>query len=147
MNYEGLDIPPNCCASTSSMGLYLREASFIPKSMVSLNIMMMDQTFKINVTTAKEKELITVPAGTFECHKVELTPDVGSMMDQLSTGFHFPPGFYTIAQKLVSRFMPSIINWYAVDSPHHSVKYEGVGYSSSALSMGEAIIEELVSIE
>ena len=88
-----------------------------------------------------------MPAGTFEYHKVELTPDVGSMMDQLSTGFHFPPGFYTIAQRLVSRFIPSIINWYAVDFPHHSVKYEGVGYSSSALSMGEAIIEELVSIE
>ncbi|MDY6966034.1 MAG: hypothetical protein SVM80_08730 [Halobacteriota archaeon] len=147
MDFEGLEMPPNCCASSSSMGLYLRAASFIPKSMVSLNVMMMDQSFKINATTAKEREIITVPAGTFECHKVELTPDIGSIMDQLPTGFHLPSGFYTIAQRLASRFMPSIFNWYAVEAPHHSVKYEGVEYSSSSSSMGEPIIEELISID
>ena len=50
-------------------------------------------------------------------------------------------------QRLVSRFIPSIYNWYTVKAPHHSVKYEGVGYSSSSLSRGETIIEELIGIE
>jgi hypothetical protein len=146
MNYEGLDLPLNCCTSLGAMDLYLRGGPFIPKSKVSLNILMMDRSFKINGAISKEEGIITVPAGTFECYKVEWAPDISSIMDQLPSGFHFPPGFYAIGQRLISRFMPSISDWYSVEAPHHLIKYEGVELTSS-LSMGEPIIEELISIE
>ncbi|MDY6958804.1 MAG: DUF3108 domain-containing protein [Halobacteriota archaeon] len=143
MNYEELDIPPNCCTSLSALALYLRSGPFDPKLTTSVNVMMADRLFVINSTTSKEKESITVPSGTYDCYKVELTPDIASLMDQLPAGFNFPQAFYTLAQRLVSRFIPSIYYWYSVDEPHIPIMYEGVEHSSS--SVGEAIIEELVS--
>ncbi|MDY6966033.1 MAG: hypothetical protein SVM80_08725 [Halobacteriota archaeon] len=145
INYEGMDMPSNCCASPGAMSLYLRGGPFDPKSKVSLNIIMMDRTFKLNATTAKGKETITVPAGTFECYKVEWTPDIGSLMDQLPAGFNFPQAFYSLAERLASRFIPSVFYWYSTKAPHCPIRYEGV--EPSSFSTGEPIIEELIGIE
>ena len=144
-NYEEFEKPINCCASLSTVGLSLRDCPFTPKSNISINVMMVDRFFKVNATVAKEKEVIKVPAGTFECHKVELVPDIASLLEQLPTGFNFPQAFYTLAQKLASRFMPSVHFWYSTKDPCIPIKYEGVEPLSS--SVGEPIIEELLSIE
>ena len=145
MNYEEFDKPINCCASLSTVGLYLRGSPITPKSNIHINVMMMERFFKINATIVKEKEIISVPAGTFECHKVELVPDIASLMEQLPTGFNFPQAFYSLAQRLASRFMPSVFYWYSTEGPYHPIKYEGVEPMSS--SVGEPIIEELLGIE
>jgi len=137
MNYEELDIPPNCCTSLSALVLYLRAGPFTPKSTASVNVMLVDMLFVINSTTSKENGSVTVPSGTFECYKVEPTPDIASLMDQLPAGFNFPQAFYTLAQRPASRFIPSIYYWYSVDEPPVPIMYECVEHSSS--SVGEAI--------
>jgi hypothetical protein len=78
-----------------------------------------DQSIYLATISYKGKEKVTVPAGTFDCHKVELTVDLG------------PLGF-------VGAFLPKLYFWFAdTDSPFF-VKYEGL---ESGLGTPYVIIE------
>jgi len=78
-------------------------------------------------------EPVTVPAGTFQCYKVEVKPVVSDY-------------FGTIVGTLVRPFVPPFMVWYAVDEPHFLVKFEGGVAVSPSLDM-PVIVRELVAIE
>jgi len=69
-------------------------------------------------------ERVTVPAGTFECYKIEVDP----------TGFI---GF------LSDIFLPRIFMWHTVAPPHYWVKYQGPDEGR----LSREIIRELVRFE
>lgn len=59
-------------------------------------------------------EEVEVPAGRMKCHRVELKPDISTMMSL--------PSFLT---KLLQPFMPRYHIWYSVEASHPLVKFEG----------------------
>jgi hypothetical protein len=52
-------------------------------------------------------ENITVPAGTFECYKIQMSPDLGLL-------------------KIATVFIPPTYFWYTTNSPHFFIRYEGL---------------------
>lgn len=69
-------------------------------------------------------ERVTVPAGTFECYKIEIDP----------TGF---------LGLLSDIFLPRIFMWHTVAAPHYWVKYQGPDEGR----LSREIIRELVRFE
>lgn len=62
----------------------------------------------------EEKETIEVPAGSFECYRVELKPDIRSIM---------PIGDFLAS--LIQPFLPTYHFWYSAGPSHPLVKFEG----------------------
>jgi hypothetical protein len=69
--------------------------------------------WKMNVIV-EGKESVTVPAGTFECWKVRVEPDLKSIFKD----------WYWIA-RIVKPWVPDFYYWFAEDAPYPLVKYQG----------------------
>lgn len=98
--------------------------------------------WKMDVSV-KDKDRVTVPAGTFTCWRVEVTPDLKAIFQR----------WYWLARILKS-WIPSYYYWFDQAPPHVLVKFEGrfgpVGFSPvqvqeliSRSSAGEAELELL----
>jgi len=87
--------------------------------------------WKMDVTV-KGKDRVTVPAGTFSCWRVEVTPDLKAIMQR----------WYWIA-RILKAWIPSYGYWFSQEAPHLLVKFEGrfgpVGFSPVQ-------VQELVSV-
>jgi len=78
----------------------------------------------------EEKETIKVPAGTFECYRVELKPDIRSIM---------PIGDFLAS--LIQPFIPTYHFWYSAERSHPLVRFEGslggAGASNTVVELKE----------
>jgi hypothetical protein len=61
-----------------------------------------------------EIETVTVPAGTFQCYKARLEPDLEQIL-----------GKWSWAAPLISRFVPDFFFWMDTQPPHTMVRFEG----------------------
>jgi hypothetical protein len=75
--------------------------------------------FRMRLVYAGE-ETVTVPAGTFRCHKIRMVPELGFF------------GF------LAKPFVPDTYFWHSMEAPHLWVKYEGL---ESGLGTPRVIME------
>lgn len=140
---ESVELPPNpTFPGIDGLSFCLRGCIFVPKKKIEVNAMCMEATvLRMHGSVSKDK--VTVPAGVFECYKIEM---VGELMETL--GYKTPPGMGA----LMEHFMPSIRHWYSQEEPHYLVKYEGMALSSSATvhklpNHGEHTLQELLSVE
>jgi hypothetical protein len=69
--------------------------------------------WKMNVIV-EGKESVTVPAGTFECWKVRVEPDLKAIFKD----------WYWIA-RMVKPWVPNFYYWFADEAPYPLVKYQG----------------------
>lgn len=60
----------------------------------------------------KGEEKVTVPAGTFDCHRLEVAPDVVDLVGPVI-------GFFA------RRFVPKVTIWVSKEEPHRLIKYRG----------------------
>jgi hypothetical protein len=146
---ESLEIPLNTlmqsCASTFAFrgGPFIPTGPFMPKSRITFYYLMPPAAKPLKMYTDTSKEKITVPAGTFECYKVQINPDVQSMVDVMMQGVKMPPGFETLAPN----FMPPTLRWFSQKEPHYLVRAEGTIINPVPFLSPDPLIEELVSIE
>jgi len=77
-----------------------------PIYLTSINIINMD-------LKVLGRETVEVPAGKFDCWKVEMKP-------------HLEDWVGKIVANLLRSFTPNYIYWFAVDQNHHLVKYQGI---------------------
>jgi hypothetical protein len=86
--------------------------------------MLTDKPTTYSITATYEgEETVTVPAGTFVCHKVRLAPDLGIL---------------TFIGKIIA---PDLYFWFTAQPPHFWVKFEGPDGERGAPD----IVSELVS--
>jgi hypothetical protein len=69
--------------------------------------------WKMNVIV-EGKESVTVPAGTFECWKVRVEPDLKAIFKD----------WYWIA-RIVKPWVPDFYYWFAAEAPYPLIKYQG----------------------
>ena len=138
---ESLDLPTNCAPPTT-VGFLLRGSHFAPKGKNTVHIMMPEGKYlKTHGTTSREK--VTVPAGTFECYKIELVADADSMMELMPMASKIPAPFRSHA---IQHFMPPINYWFSRETPHHPLRFEGF-VNSPLTSPPQTTVEELISVE
>ena len=119
----------------------LRGCTFTQNKFTINSMAMEGYPFRQRVTISKEK--VTVPAGEFNCYKVDVFADNMDVM-----GIKPPPGM----GGMIERLIPSNRYWYSVESPHHMVKFQGFAMSAAATIrtqaiVGEEAVGELLSIE
>ena len=138
-----LDVPSNAVLpGVDGLSFCLRGCTFVPKKKIAVSAMCIEGTvLRLHGPISTEK--VTVPAGTFDCYKVEL---VGDVMDTM--GYKMPPGM----GGLVEHFLPTNHYWFSQKEPHYLVKLEGIALSSTGAvhklpSENEHTIQELLSIE
>ena len=66
--------------------------------------------------TVAERERISVPAGEFECYRVMMRPEVGSLY----------PDLPLMVRAVARFFVPTNTLWITVDEPQRLVQFEGV---------------------
>ena len=80
----------------------------------STGFIYMNPTLMANVTIQmSDRETIHVPAGTFECWKVEVTPHASEYLG-------------SAVGRLVQRFVPNYTIWIETATSHRLIKYHGV---------------------
>ena len=67
---------------------------------------------KLTKQFVKGEEKITVPAGTFDCYRLEVAPDVVDLVGPVI-------GFFA------NRFVPKVTIWVDKENTHRLVKYRG----------------------
>jgi hypothetical protein len=145
---ESLEIPLNTitqsCTSTFPFrgGPFIPSGPFMPKSKITFHCIMFPGTKPAKLYTEVSKEKITVPAGTFECYKMQWTPDMKYMVETMMPGIKLPPGFETLA----TNFMPPTNRWFSQKEPHYLVRSEGTIINPVPFVSIDPMIEELVSI-
>ncbi|MBM3249197.1 MAG: DUF3108 domain-containing protein [Candidatus Omnitrophica bacterium] len=101
------------------LSLILRGYNFETQEPCSFYIFSWDgKVFKMKARRI-DKEIVHVPAGKFECYKIEIFPDFG------------------IVNYLSNHIFPKTYLWFTVKAPHYWVKYEGLesGLTSSYVTM------------
>jgi hypothetical protein len=130
--------PP--CARPVAASFCLRGAPSMLKKKVNFHLITSEgRFFDIDGAASSKKERVKVPAGDFQCYKMEMTPDMGAYMEDLPIKVPMPPGFRVLARQ----FTVSVCYWLSVEEPHYLVKYEGFLMDSL---IGAQVIEELISI-
>jgi len=99
-----------------SIPMTVRGMKFEPDAMNGLQIWFSSHLtpWKMNVIV-EGKESVTVPAGTFECWKVRVEPDLKAIFKN----------WYWIA-RMVKPWIPDFYYWFAAEAPYPLVKYQGV---------------------
>ena len=133
---------PSMASSASSFSF--RGGPFVPKSKVSFGVVTYPSGKCVKIYGEIDQETVTVPAGTFECFRVDVTPDFESIMEQMMPpAFKPPPGM----ELFMKSMMPPTIRWFAQSLPHYLVKAEGGVISPAPFLKQDPIIEELVSVQ
>lgn len=89
------------------LGLALQGYDFQGKQNFTFHYLSDEPKMYSNTLVYRDKETVTVPAGSFDCHKVELTVNLGAL------------GF-------VGAFLPKIYFWYSDTDQPAWIKYEGL---------------------
>ena len=110
---EALDYPadtyPVFAAWTAIRGLHFRKGH-----RAAVHIWLTPtEIYRIRLTV-EEKETVNVPAGAFECYRVELEPDVRSIL---------PVGDFLAS--LIQPFIPTYHFWYSTEPSHPLIRFEG----------------------
>ncbi|MDY6834134.1 MAG: hypothetical protein SVY53_04965 [Chloroflexota bacterium] len=133
---------PSMASSASTFSF--RGGPFVPKSKVSFGVVTYPSGRCVKIYGEISQETVTVPAGKFECFRVDVTPDFESIMEQMMPpAFKPPPGI----ELFMKSMMPPTIRWFAQSLPHYLVKAEGGVISPAPFLKQDPIIEELVSIQ
>lgn len=83
------------------------------------------------IVNVKGRETIKVPAGTFECIKIEVKPDVSSIIGNKAFA------------KVVKPFIPKLIFWFDTGPGHKMIKFKGTAIGPGSPKS----VHTLVSIE
>lgn len=100
--------PEGAVVTSEILSLILRGYNFESKELCDFYVFSSDakltklQALKINIETVR------VPAGEFECYKIEITLDLG------------------LANYLSRHLFPKTYLWFTVKKPHFWVKYKGM---------------------
>ena len=89
------------------LGLAIQGYDFQRKQDFAFHYLSDEPKIYSNTLIYRDQEKVTVPAGEFDCHKVELTVNLGAL------------GF-------VGAFLPKIYFWYSDSKPAEWIKYEGL---------------------
>lgn len=106
-----------------SIPMTVRSIDFKPGAINDLKIWFSSHftPWRMNIAVSG-RETVAVPAGSFDCWKVTVTPDVDDILKKWSW-----------IAKLLKRWIPSFYYWYSVKAPYPLIKYEGtfgpVGFS------------------
>lgn len=101
-------LPEEIVFTSEILSLILRGYNFEAQEPFSFYIFSSDaKLFKMQAQKI-DKEIVRVPAGKFECYKIEIFPDLGFM------------------NYLSRHFFPKTYLWFTVKKPHFWVKYEGL---------------------
>jgi len=103
-----IPMPGKLTFSSDILAVILRGYDFDKRDLIEFYIFSSDAKLYNIIAKVMGKESITVPAGTFECHKMELTLDLG---------------IFNLALK---PFLPKTYMWFTVAKPHIWLKYEGL---------------------
>jgi Protein of unknown function (DUF3108) len=83
------------------------------------------------ILTVEDIEIVTVPAGTFECARVKIEYDTEDL-----------PGFFKILpQFLIKRFITDFYIWVEMEEPHTMVKFQGKIHGFSSPEKVEELVE------
>ena len=126
------------CTPPGAMGFLFEACPFTAVGKSNLRIRVTKEDYLLVEDVKFSKEKVRVPAGDFECYKMDMTPDATPMMN--NAPMNIPGGVKSVAQE----FMPSILRWYSAKPPHCLIKYEGFRCMGTP---EKAVIAELVSIE
>ena len=139
MTCSELQLPPNS-AHISATDFCLRGVAFTPKRKVAFNTITSEGTVvRMNGGVSSKKEKVKVPAGEFQCSKIDLTPDMTSLME--ATGVNVPlPGLGALMKQFTSTFH----YWFSVDEPHYLIKHESFIIDPI---QGKQVILELTNVE
>ncbi|MDY6834135.1 MAG: hypothetical protein SVY53_04970 [Chloroflexota bacterium] len=143
--YDGqFEFPLNTSMPSSAGMIIFRGGPFITKGKFAFHFLMPPAGRPVKMWAEALNETITVPAGTFECHKYKVMPDAKSMMEQMMPpGVAVPPGFETFMGSL----FPPTHRWISQIPPHYIVKAEGTIVSPVPFITPNPTIVELVDID
>jgi len=143
--YDGqFEFPLNTSMPSSAGMIIFRGGPFITKGRFAFHFLMPPAGRPVKMWVEAASETITVPAGTFECHKYKVMPDAKSMLEQMMPpGVTAPPGFETFMGSL----FPPTHRWISQIPPHYIVKAEGTVVSPVPFITPNPTIEELIAIE
>jgi len=118
--YDQSDLPPNGLP-VAGIGVWLRGAPFGGKKTGLTFHLVGHQGARLRMegTVFPKKEKVSVKAGEFQCYKIDVTPDVVSLMDLQGSSVPIP-GLSTFMRQFTTTFH----YWYAIEKPHQLVKFE-----------------------
>ncbi|MDY6834132.1 MAG: hypothetical protein SVY53_04955 [Chloroflexota bacterium] len=145
---EGIEIPVNSMTQSVTSTFALRGGPFKPnvpfgeKSRTTFYCLFPPGGRLLKMYGETTKEKIKVPAGTFDCFKLQWSLDIESMLENMMPpGFEAPPGFETFG----SNFMPPMIRWFSQKEPHYMVKSEGTIINPVPFVCPDPSVQELIS--
>jgi hypothetical protein len=103
---------PDNTVQPFTMPLAIRGIDYIPGNKYKIYLWFDIKTVFAMDLIVKGEEEVTVPAGTFDCHRLEVAPDVVDLVGPVI-------GFFA------SRFVPKVTIWVDKENPHRLVKYRG----------------------
>lgn len=103
---------PDNAVQPFSLPLAIRAIDYTPGEKYEIYLWVAQKTVFAMDLIVKGEEKVTVPAGTFDCHRLEIVPDVVDLLGPII-------GFFA------KRFVPKVTIWVDKQAPHRLVKYRG----------------------
>jgi len=103
---------PDNAVQPYTMPLAIRAIDYTPGMKYKIYLWFAPKTVFAMDLTVKGEEEVVVPAGTFDCHRLEITPDLVDLLGPII-------GFFA------KRFVPKVTIWVGREEPHRLIKYRG----------------------